>query len=230
MIHIVLFQPEIPHNTGNIGRMCALTHAPGCILIHPLGFEINESRNLRPGRDGLLVGPGRARSTRTGRRFARSAAAPKRLWLFTTKTEQSFGRRGRLRRRRRPGLRQRRLGRTGVAARGSWPDGGSRFRTAIRICARSISSTAYGIACYEALRQIRILGARRPRKSPPRGCRPLPARETAPRAARSERSALPHRGSGDERDSRRAGRRSERAGRPARMMRWRRPLGVRDRA
>ena len=45
MIDIILHQPEIPQNTGNIGRLCAFT---GCRLhlIHPLGFEIND-RNLR---------------------------------------------------------------------------------------------------------------------------------------------------------------------------------------
>lgn len=45
MIEIILFQPEIPQNTGNIGRLCAFA---GCRLhlIHPLGFEIND-RNLR---------------------------------------------------------------------------------------------------------------------------------------------------------------------------------------
>lgn len=42
---IILYQPEIPQNTGNIGRLCAYS---GCRLhlIHPLGFEIND-RNLR---------------------------------------------------------------------------------------------------------------------------------------------------------------------------------------
>lgn len=45
MIHIILFQPEIPQNTGNIGRMCAITQSR-LHLIHPLGFEIND-RNLR---------------------------------------------------------------------------------------------------------------------------------------------------------------------------------------
>ena len=45
MIDIILHQPEIPQNTGNIGRLCAFN---GCRLhlIHPLGFEIND-RNLR---------------------------------------------------------------------------------------------------------------------------------------------------------------------------------------
>jgi hypothetical protein len=45
MIHIVLFQPEIPQNTGNVGRMCALTKSR-LHLIHPLGFKITD-RNLR---------------------------------------------------------------------------------------------------------------------------------------------------------------------------------------
>ena len=45
MIHIVLFQPEIPQNTGNVGRMCALTRSR-LHLIHPLGFKITD-RNLR---------------------------------------------------------------------------------------------------------------------------------------------------------------------------------------
>ena len=37
-LHIVLYQPEIPPNTGNIARLCACT---GCTLhiVHPLGFE-----------------------------------------------------------------------------------------------------------------------------------------------------------------------------------------------
>ena len=35
MIHLVLFQPEIPQNTGNVGRLCALT-ASRLHLIHPL--------------------------------------------------------------------------------------------------------------------------------------------------------------------------------------------------
>ena len=45
MIDIILLQPQIPQNTGNIGRICAFA---GCRLhlIHPLGFEIND-RNLR---------------------------------------------------------------------------------------------------------------------------------------------------------------------------------------
>ena len=42
---IILYQQDIPQNTGNIGRICAYTNSR-LHLIHPLGFEIND-RNLR---------------------------------------------------------------------------------------------------------------------------------------------------------------------------------------
>jgi len=52
-LHIVLFEPEIPPNTGNIARLCACT---GCQLhlVHPLGFSLDD-RNLR--RAGLDYWP-----------------------------------------------------------------------------------------------------------------------------------------------------------------------------
>ena len=49
-LHIVLYQPEIPANTGNIIRLCANTGAE-LHLIHPLGFELNEKRVRRAGLD-----------------------------------------------------------------------------------------------------------------------------------------------------------------------------------
>lgn len=50
MLNIVLFQPEIPPNTGNIIRLCANT---GCKLhlIEPLGFELDDRRLRRAGLD-----------------------------------------------------------------------------------------------------------------------------------------------------------------------------------
>ncbi len=50
MIHIVLYEPEIPQNTGNISRTCAVT---GCHLhlIEPLGFDIGERSIRRAGLD-----------------------------------------------------------------------------------------------------------------------------------------------------------------------------------
>lgn len=50
MFHIVLYQPEIPPNTGNIIRLCANAGAT-LHLIHPLGFEINEKQIRRSGMD-----------------------------------------------------------------------------------------------------------------------------------------------------------------------------------
>ena len=50
MFHIVLFEPEIPSNTGNISRTCAIT---GCALhlIKPLGFSIDDKHLKRAGLD-----------------------------------------------------------------------------------------------------------------------------------------------------------------------------------
>ncbi|HKL60236.1 MAG TPA: tRNA (cytidine(34)-2'-O)-methyltransferase [Sphaerochaeta sp.] len=49
-LHIVLFEPEIPQNTGNIARTCA---AIGAILhlVHPLGYSLDEKHLKRAGLD-----------------------------------------------------------------------------------------------------------------------------------------------------------------------------------
>ncbi len=49
-INIVLHEPEIPQNTGNISRTCAATGA-SLHLIKPLGFEITDSKLKRAGLD-----------------------------------------------------------------------------------------------------------------------------------------------------------------------------------
>ena len=49
-IHIVLHEPEIPQNTGNIARTCAATGA-ALHLIRPLGFEIDDKKLKRAGLD-----------------------------------------------------------------------------------------------------------------------------------------------------------------------------------
>lgn len=49
-INIVLFQPEIPQNTGTIGRLCVCVNAR-LHLVKPLGFELDESRIRRAGLD-----------------------------------------------------------------------------------------------------------------------------------------------------------------------------------
>ncbi|WP_445116345.1 tRNA (cytidine(34)-2'-O)-methyltransferase [Acinetobacter sp. WZC-1] len=50
MIHVVLFEPEIPSNTGNIIRLCANTGAQ-LHLIRPLGFELDDKKLKRAGLD-----------------------------------------------------------------------------------------------------------------------------------------------------------------------------------
>jgi tRNA (cytidine/uridine-2'-O-)-methyltransferase len=87
VIHVVLFQPEIPQNTGNIGRMCALTRSR-LHLIHPLGYQITDRNLKRAGMDywkSLDV-----QEHADWPAFRASPRAPARLWLFTTKAEQGF--------------------------------------------------------------------------------------------------------------------------------------------
>jgi tRNA (cytidine/uridine-2'-O-)-methyltransferase len=50
MLHVILYQPEIPPNTGNIIRLCANT---GCRLhlVEPLGFVLDDARLRRAGLD-----------------------------------------------------------------------------------------------------------------------------------------------------------------------------------
>lgn len=50
MLHIVLYEPEIPQNTGNISRTCAVT-GTHLHLIEPLGFELSDRTIRRAGLD-----------------------------------------------------------------------------------------------------------------------------------------------------------------------------------
>lgn len=87
MLHIVLFEPQIPQNTGNIGRMCAVTRSR-LHLIFPLGFKITDRHLKRAGMDywhSLDV-----HYHADWAAFKASAAAPARLWLFTTHAKQTF--------------------------------------------------------------------------------------------------------------------------------------------
>ena len=49
-MHVVLFQPEIPPNTGSVARLCAATLTP-LHLIEPLGFKIDDKHLKRAGLD-----------------------------------------------------------------------------------------------------------------------------------------------------------------------------------
>ena len=84
LLNIILHQPEIPNNTGNIGRTCIAT---GCALhlIRPLGFDTTEKACRRAGLDYWP----RLQPTEHENwpAYLSSRHAPSdRLWLFTTKT------------------------------------------------------------------------------------------------------------------------------------------------
>ena len=50
MLHVVLYQPEIPHNTGAVGRLCLATGAR-LHLVRPLGFSLDDKHVRRVGLD-----------------------------------------------------------------------------------------------------------------------------------------------------------------------------------
>lgn len=87
MLHVVLYCPDIPQNTGNIGRMCAFA-AVRLHLIHPLGFVIDDKALRRAGMDywrSLDV-----HEHADWQAFVSSPHAPARLWLLTTHGARSF--------------------------------------------------------------------------------------------------------------------------------------------
>ncbi len=87
MLDIVLFEPEIPANTGNIIRLCANTGAH-LHLIQPLGFELDDKRLRRAGLD--------YHEWVSVRQYAAlddyvERGKPKRLFALTTKGSTSYG-------------------------------------------------------------------------------------------------------------------------------------------
>lgn len=86
MLHIVLFQPEIPGNTGNIIRLCANTGAR-LHLIKPLGFDLDDSKLKRAGLDYHEWADLKVHDTLDD--FI-AAVKPPRLFAFTTKGSHSF--------------------------------------------------------------------------------------------------------------------------------------------
>lgn len=87
MLHIVLYNPEIPQNTGNIGRLCAITKTR-LHLIHPLGFTITDRQLKRSGMDywhSLDV-----HHHEDWEQFKASESRPRRLWLLTTKSKKTY--------------------------------------------------------------------------------------------------------------------------------------------
>lgn len=89
MIHIVLVEPEIPQNTGNISRTCAAT---GCALhlVEPLGFDISEKAVRRAGLDYWQYLDLRVHQNYEA--FAEAVAGRGRLYYCTTKGKQPYSR------------------------------------------------------------------------------------------------------------------------------------------
>lgn len=90
---MVLFEPEIPPNTGNIGRMCWATDSP-LHLIRPLGFDIDDRAVRRAGLDywsqlDLAVWDS-FDALRSAVADVRGVRMEEVMHLFTTKTRRSY--------------------------------------------------------------------------------------------------------------------------------------------
>ncbi|WP_342380263.1 tRNA (cytidine(34)-2'-O)-methyltransferase [Myxococcus stipitatus] len=153
-LHLVLVSPQIPPNTGNVARLCAVT---GCrlILVEPLGFSIDDRQLKRAGLDYwdkvfLRLYP-------TYEAYV-EAYPEARRWLFSARAEQS--------------LYEARFEEGdhlvfGSEVTGLLPEvmaGGTGTALGIPMLEgrRSMNlSTAVGVGTYEALRQVRFTGAGR---------------------------------------------------------------------
>jgi len=86
MFHVVLVEPEIPPNTGNVARLCVATGAT-LHLVRPLGFAIND-RTLK--RAGLDYWEHLSLVYHDSLEMFLSYAQGKRLWFATTKTSRRY--------------------------------------------------------------------------------------------------------------------------------------------
>ena len=86
MLDIVLYEPEIPPNTGNIIRLCANTGF-GLHLIHPLGFELDDKRARRAGLDYHELA--RMKDYPTLQDYL-DAHKPPRIFAITTKGQRPY--------------------------------------------------------------------------------------------------------------------------------------------
>ena len=146
-LHIVLVAPQIPPNTGNVARLCAVTGAR-LVLVEPLGFSIADRQLKRAGLDYWdkvfvklhLSFPDYLQAYPHARRFLFSARAPLSVWdaRFEPGDHLVFG----------------------SETEGLSPEvlqGGSGQPVTLPMLPqrRSLNlSTAVGIATYEALRQL----------------------------------------------------------------------------
>lgn len=86
MLNIILFQPEIPPNTGNIIRLCANTGA-NLHLVGPLGFQLDNSRVKRAGLDYAEMA--RVQQYVNWSTF-RTEHPAMRIWAFSTRGKKPY--------------------------------------------------------------------------------------------------------------------------------------------
>jgi len=86
MLHVILYQPEIPPNTGNIIRLCANT---GAILhlVGPLGFQLDNTRVKRAGLD--YADMARVRQYVNWTEF-RAKHPGMKIWAFSTRGQKPY--------------------------------------------------------------------------------------------------------------------------------------------
>ncbi|WP_296056372.1 tRNA (uridine(34)/cytosine(34)/5-carboxymethylaminomethyluridine(34)-2'-O)-methyltransferase TrmL [uncultured Amphritea sp.] len=86
MLHVVLYQPEIPPNTGNVIRLCANTGFQ-LHLIEPLGFDFDDKKLRRAGLDyHEFAQVGRYPDLQT----CLETISPRTVWAMTTKGSQCY--------------------------------------------------------------------------------------------------------------------------------------------
>jgi tRNA (cytidine/uridine-2'-O-)-methyltransferase len=91
--HVVLVEPEIPPNTGNVARLCAATHCP-LHLVGKLGFRIDEHAVRRAGLDYWHLVDLRLHETLEAAEQAvrneQRATKPPRTWLLSGRATRSY--------------------------------------------------------------------------------------------------------------------------------------------
>ena len=85
-LHVVLYQPEIPHNTGSVGRTCVATGVK-LWLVRPLGFRVDDYYLRRAGLDYWKHLEWEVVDDWA---MLQEKLNPPRQWLFTKKAERSY--------------------------------------------------------------------------------------------------------------------------------------------
>ncbi len=152
MFSLILYEPEIPPNTGNIIRLCANTGV-GLHLVEPLGFELDEPRLKRAGLDYREFADVRTHASLTD---ALDALGQPRLFAFSTRNARRYDE---------PRYAAQDAFLLGPETRGLPQEvldelpGTRRLRLPMRVGNRSLNlSNAAAIVLYEAWRQLGFTG------------------------------------------------------------------------